>query len=41
MHQKIFWRNDESGFERRLGVLQDFVLAEVEVINEVAWNANH
>ena len=27
--QKIFWRSDESVFERRLAVLQLFVLAEV------------
>lgn len=29
--QKIFWRSDESGFERRVGVLQLFVLATMEV----------
>lgn len=29
--QKIFWRSDESGFERRVGVLRLFVLAKVEI----------
>lgn len=29
--QKIFWRSDESGFERRLAVLQLLVLAAMEI----------
>jgi hypothetical protein len=30
--QKIFWRSDDSGFERRVAVLQLFVMAKVEMM---------